>query len=106
MLVIKDLHSDISDQFWLFYGYKYYRLIGQKELLDDDSNINTDELKTLAYNLFLINPTWKNVISYYNNKNKDENILIKYIEHFSDNLGNQMIEKDDSEYSSLGVDTN
>ena len=24
MLVIKDLHSDISDQFWLFYGYKYY----------------------------------------------------------------------------------
>ena len=27
-------------------------LIGQKELLDDDSNINTDELKTLAYNLF------------------------------------------------------
>ena len=81
-------------------------LIGQKELLDDDSNINTDELKTLAYNLFLINPTWKNVISYYNNKNKDENILIKYIEHFSDNLGNQMIEKDDSEYSSLGVDTN
>ena len=23
MLVIKDLHSDISDQFWLFYGYKY-----------------------------------------------------------------------------------
>lgn len=78
-------------------------LIGQKELLDDDSNINTDELKTLAYNLFLINPTWKNVISYYNNKNKDENILIKYIEHFSDNLGNQMIEKDDSEYSSLGA---
>lgn len=78
-------------------------LIGQKELLDGDSNIDTDELKTLAYNLFLINPTWKNVISYYNNKNKDENILIKYIEHFSDNLGNQMIEKDDSEYSSLGA---
>ena len=76
-------------------------LIGQKELLDGDSNIDTDELKTLAYNLFLINPTWKNVISYY--KNKDENILIKYIEHFSDNLGNQMIEKDDSEYSSLGA---
>lgn len=78
-------------------------LIGQKELLDGDSNIDTDELKTLAYNLFLINPTWKNVVSYYNNGNKDENILIKYIEHFSDNLGNQMIEKDDSEYSSLGA---
>lgn len=78
-------------------------LIGQKELLDGDSNIDTDELKALAYNLFLINPTWKNVVSYYNNGNKDENILIKYIEHFSDNLGNQMIEKDDSEYSSLGV---
>lgn len=82
---------------------KEYYLIGQKELLDGDSNIDTDELKTLAYNLFLINPTWKNVISYYNNKNRDENILIKYIEHFSDNLGNQMIEKDDSEYSSLGA---
>ena len=25
MLVIKDLHSDISDQFWLFYGYKYIK---------------------------------------------------------------------------------
>ena len=78
-------------------------LIGQKELLDGDSNIDTDELKALAYNLFLINPTWKNVVSYYNNGNKDENILIKYIEHFSNNLGNQMIEKDDSEYSSLGA---
>lgn len=78
-------------------------LIGQKDLLDGDSNIDTDELKTLAYNLFLINPTWENVISYYNNKNRDENILIKYIEHFSDNLGNQMIEKDDSEYLSLGA---
>lgn len=76
-------------------------LIGQKELLDDDSNIDTDELKTLAYSLFLIDPTWGNVVSYYNKKNKDENILIKYIEHFSDKLGNQIVETDHNEYLSL-----
>ena len=76
-------------------------LIGQKELLDDDSNIDTDELKTLAYNLFLINPTWRNVVAYYNNGNKDEHILIKYIEHFSDKLGKQMVAEEDNEYLSL-----
>lgn len=27
MLVIKDLYSDISDCFWLFYGSKYYTKI-------------------------------------------------------------------------------
>jgi len=76
-------------------------LIGQKELLDDDSNIDTDELKTLAYNLFLINPTWRNVVAYYNNGNKDEHILIKYIGHFSDKLGKQMVAEEGNEYLSL-----
>lgn len=78
-------------------------LIEQEEQLDDDCNIDADELKTLAYSLFLINPTWTNVVSYYNNENKDEDILIKYIEHFSDKLRSQKIEEDNNIYSSLGT---
>ena len=106
----KDCKDETKDSILFFLNNKILEnadkanyLTGQKNWLDDDNNIDTDEMKTLAYNLFLINPTWKNVVSYYNNKNKDENILIKYIEHFSDNLGSQKIKKDDSEYSSLGA---
>ena len=40
MLVIKDLHSDISDQFWLFYGYKYISTELLKELQDEDFEKN------------------------------------------------------------------
>ena len=39
MLVIKDLHSDISDQFWLFYGYKYNN--GNKKTIKEDILGNT-----------------------------------------------------------------
>lgn len=78
-------------------------LTGQKNLLDGDNTIDTDEMKSLAYSLFLINPTWRNVLSYYNNDNKDESILIKYIEHFSEKLGGQVIEEDNSEYSLLAT---
>lgn len=106
----KDCKDETKDSILFFLNNKILEnadkanyLTEQKNWLDDDNNIDTDEMKTLAYNLFLINPTWKNVVSYYNNKNKDENILIKYIEHFSDNLGSQKIKKDDSEYSSLGA---
>ena len=76
-------------------------LTGQKNLLDGDNTIDTEEMKSLAYSLFLINPTWRNVLSYYSNKNKNESILIKYIEHFSEKLGSQVIEEDNNEYSSL-----
>ena len=110
MYFSKDCKDEAKDSILFFLNNKILEnadkanyLTGQKNWLDDDNNIDTDEMKTLAYNLFLINPTWKNVVSYYNNKNKDENILIKYIEHFSDNLGSQKIKKDDSEYSSLGA---
>ena len=110
MYFSKDCKDETKDSILFFLNNKILEnadkanyLTGQKNWLDDDNNIDTDEMKTLAYNLFLINPTWKNVVSYYNNKNKDENILIKYIEHFSDNLGSQKIKKDDSEYSSLGA---
>lgn len=106
----KDCKDETKDSILFFLNNKILEnadktnyLAGQKNWLDDDNNIDTDEMKSLAYNLYLIDPTWKNVVSYYNNGNKDENILIKYIEHFSDNLGNQMIEKDDNEYSSLGA---
>lgn len=44
MLVIKDLHSDISDQFWLFYGYKYNRRTWNIRLLDLAGN-NFDCIK-------------------------------------------------------------
>ena len=110
MYFSKDCKDETKDSILFFLNNKILEnadkanyLTEQKNWLDDDNNIDTDEMKTLAYNLFLINPTWKNVVSYYNNKNKDENILIKYIEHFSDNLGSQKIKKDDSEYSSLGA---
>lgn len=34
MLVIKDLYSDISDCFWLFYGSKYkYVICNKKDIL-------------------------------------------------------------------------
>lgn len=78
-------------------------LTGQKNLLDGDNTIDTDEMKSLAYSLCLINPTWRNVLSCYNNDNKDESILIKYIEHFSEKLGGQVIEEDNSGYSSLAT---
>lgn len=78
-------------------------LTGQKNLLDDDNTIEAEKMKELAYSLFLINPTWKNVLSYYSNNNKDESNLIKYIEHFSDKLGSQIIEEDNNEYISLGT---
>lgn len=78
-------------------------LTGQKNLLDNDNTIEAEEMKELAYSLFLINPTWKNVLSYYSNSNKDESILIKYIEHFSEKLGSQIIEEDNNEYISLGI---
>lgn len=81
---------------------KTHYLIGQKELLDDDSKIDTDEMKSFAYSLFLINPTWKNVQAYYMNENNEEDVLIEYIEHFADRLGNQMaVEDNKNEYSSL-----
>lgn len=78
-------------------------LTGQKNLLDNDNTIDTEEMKELAYSLFLINPTWKNVLSFYSNNKKNESILIQYIEHFSEKLGSQVIEKDYSEYLSLGA---
>lgn len=78
-------------------------LVGQKNLLDDDNTIEVEEMKELAYSLFLINPTWKNVLSFYSNNNKNESILIQYIEHFSEKLGSQVIEEDNNEYVSLGT---
>lgn len=75
-------------------------LTGQKNLLDDDNTIDAEEMKELAYSLFLINPTWKNVLSFYSN-NRDKSILIKYIEHFSEKLSGQIIEEDNNEYISL-----
>lgn len=100
----KDCKDETKDSILFFLNNKILEnadkanyLAGQKNWLDDDNNIDTDEMKSLAYDLFLIDPTWKNVVSYYNNGNKDENILIKYIEHFSDKLGKQIVAEEDNE---------
>lgn len=79
-------------------------LTGQKNLLDDDSQIVSDELKTLVYRLVLINPIWGNVLSYYDCMEKDEDILIKYIEHFAERLGRQTIAGDENMIYLLATD--
>lgn len=106
----KDCKDETKDSILFFLNNKILEnadkanyLTGQKNCLDDDNNIDTDEMKSLAYDLFLIDPTWKNVVSYYNNGNKDENILIKYIEHFSDKLGKQIVAEEDNESLLLGT---
>ena len=110
MYFSKDCKDETKDSILFFLNNKILEnadkvnyLTGQKNWLDDDNNIDTDEMKSLAYDLFLIDPTWKNVVSYYNNKNKDENILIKYIEHFSDKLGKQIVAEEDNESLLLGT---
>lgn len=62
-------------------------LCGQKNLLVSCEGIKTDEFRTLAYQLFLIAPTWGNVIAYYHNIHKKQDTYIKYIEHYAYQLG-------------------
>lgn len=62
-------------------------LCGQKNLLVSSEGIKTDELITLAYKLFLIAPTWGNVIAYYHNMHKEQDTYIKYIEYYACQLG-------------------
>lgn len=62
-------------------------LCRQINLLISSEGIKTDELITLAYQLFLITPTWNNVVVYYHCKHKDQDTYIKYIEYYAWRLG-------------------
>lgn len=62
-------------------------LCRQINLLISSEGIKTGELITLAYQLFLITPTWNNVVVYYHCKHKDQDTYIKYIEYYAWSLG-------------------
>ena len=62
-------------------------LCRQINLLISSEGIKTDELITLAYQLFLITPTWNNIVVYYHCKHKDQDTYIKYIEYYAWRLG-------------------
>lgn len=66
---------------------KVQYLNGQQNLLENCTGISNDKFITLAYRLFLINPTWDNVITYFNNKNRSSDILFKYVDQFAKKLG-------------------
>lgn len=65
---------------------KLVYLQNQQNLLDDISNIDNEQFITMAYKLYLIKPTWKNVADYYQLKNADKTILYAFIEKYSSEL--------------------
>lgn len=87
-------HTEIANEIKTAY------LKEQQNLLDNDEQI-TDDQKTLAYKLLLITPTWENVLAYFTNKNKEESVLIEYIEHFAKSLADQSVPEDNDQYKAL-----
>lgn len=65
---------------------KLVYLQNQQNLLDDISNIDNEQFVSMAYKLYLIKPTWKNVAEYYQLKNADKTILYAFIEKYSSEL--------------------
>lgn len=63
--------------------------------------IKTGELITLAYQLFLITPTWNNVVVYYHCKHKDQDTYIKYIEYYAWRLGKSNFIGSEADYQTL-----
>ena len=57
MLVIKDLYSDISDCFWLFYGSKY--IIGSRHFSHNKRDMNPFEF------WYATNPGIRNFVNTY-----------------------------------------
>lgn len=76
-------------------------LKGQQNLLKNCDNISSDELITLAYQLYLIRPTWVNVILYYRNKKKIQEVYIKYIEKYALELSKNKISGDEEDCRAL-----
>lgn len=65
---------------------KLVYLQNQQNLLDDISDIDNEQFVSMAYKLYLIKPTWKNVAEYYQLKNADKTILYAFIEKYSSEL--------------------
>ena len=65
-------------------------LRGQKKRLTDYTDISEDALE-LATQLLLIEPTWENVIWYFQQKNELTEELITYIEHFKIELSEEIM---------------
>ena len=65
-------------------------LRGQKKRLTDYTDISEDALE-LATQLLLIEPTWENVIWYFQQKNELTEELISYIEHFKIELSGEIM---------------
>ena len=63
----------------------------QQNLLDDPDRIDSNEKISLAYKLFIIKPTWKNVESYFNNEQKNTEILVSYVDNYGCQLGKETI---------------
>lgn len=76
-------------------------LKGQQNLLKNCDGISSDELITLAYQLYLIQPTWANVISYYRNKKKIQDVYIGYIEKYALELSKNKISGDEEDCRAL-----
>lgn len=72
-------------------------LRGQKKRLTDYTDISEDALE-LATQLLLIEPTWENVIWYFQQKNELTEELITYIEHFKTELsGEKMVRTEEAQ---------
>lgn len=76
-------------------------LTGQQNLLKNCDSISSDELITLAYQLYLIQPTWGNVISYYRNKMKLQVVYVGYIEKYALELSKNKISGDEDDCRAL-----
>ncbi|MFR3025853.1 MAG: hypothetical protein ACLTNA_15045 [Bacteroides thetaiotaomicron] len=74
---------------------KIQYLNGQQNLLENCTGID-DNFITLAYRLYLIKPTWDNVVIYFNNENKSSEILFKYVDQFAKKLGEEKMVEDDN----------
>ena len=77
--------------------FKETYLRGQKKRLIDYTDILEDALE-LATQLLLIEPTWNNVVWYFQKKEKLTDELISYIEHFKIELsGEKMVRTEEAQ---------
>lgn len=76
-------------------------LLGQKNPLNDTEGITNEELINLAYKLFLLSPTWENVLTYFHKESKDEGVFKSYIEKYATELSHKTLETDETNYRQL-----
>lgn len=70
---------------------KLVYLQNQQNLLDDISDIDNEQFINMAYKLYLIKPTWKNVAEYYALEKADKTIIYAFIEKYSSELGTTLV---------------